>query len=76
MTGKGIWCPACEVHHYDAGDEKRTPEEWSDLVGVLILDPDGWDRMNFEESWSTPITRDDFNRRAAESTLMILNMED
>lgn len=45
---------------------KRTPEEWlaqPEYKGLIILDPDGWDRKNFEESWAEPITQEVFIRR-------------
>lgn len=47
---------------------RRTPEEWAKRIGVTILDPDGWDRSNFEESWSTPLTESEFRLRASLST--------
>lgn len=46
----------------------RTPEQWSAEFGIKVHDPDGWDRMNFAESWAEPITEVEFARRAAEST--------
>lgn len=49
-------------------DKVRTSQEWADLLGVEVLDPDGWDRRNFRESWAEPITRAEFGRRAAIST--------
>jgi len=53
----------------EAGTEKKTPSEWEVIRKIRVLDPDGWDRQNFAESWSTPITEYDFWRRAAESTI-------
>lgn len=52
----------------------RTPDEWlasPEFSGVTILDPDGWDRKNFEESWSEPINRDEMERRMCVSTVQI-----
>ncbi len=49
-------------------DLKRTPLSWSIRKGVVILDPDGWDRTNLDEDWWRPITEEDFDRRAARST--------
>ena len=43
--------------------------EWSLFLGVSVLDPDGWDRTNFQKSWNEPITLDEFKRRVAESTV-------
>lgn len=50
---------------------KRTPDEWlatPDYTGIVVLDPDGWDRSNFEESWAEAITRDEFESRIGTST--------
>ena len=47
----------------------RTPDEWCDLLGVQVLDPDGWDRSDFERSWAEPISRLDFERRLMVSTI-------
>lgn len=50
----------------------KTSEEWceeKDLeLGVDILDPDGWDRQNFVESWAERITEDEFTIRMMMST--------
>lgn len=53
---------------------KLTPDEWlkkDEYYGLVILDPDGWDRSNFEASWKEPITKDEFDRRWGESTCRI-----
>lgn len=51
---------------------KKTSEEWSKsgiLKGSTILDPDGWDRRNFEYSWYQElITEKEFQHRASYST--------
>lgn len=52
----------------------RTPEEWMKLdryKGIEILDPDGWDRQDFERSWSEPIDRKTFDARLAMCTLSL-----
>lgn len=52
---------------------KRKPDEWLALpkyAGLKVLDPDGWDRKNYEQSWAEPITEGEFNRRICESTCM------
>jgi len=39
--------------------ERLTPNEWLKdprLHGIKIIDPDGWDRKNFEEDWAKPLT--------------------
>jgi hypothetical protein len=51
-----------------------TPDYWlsrPEFYGVEILDPDGWDRANFETSWSEPITREEMERRLMSSTVQI-----
>ncbi|AXH68466.1 hypothetical protein [Vibrio phage R01] len=30
---------------------KRTSVHWAQLTGIVVLDPDGWDRQNFDYSW-------------------------
>ena len=50
--------------------DKRTSEEWQKLCEVEVLDPDGWDRMNFQYSWYEElITREEFERRLGSSTV-------
>ena len=49
----------------------RTPEEWladDEFNGVVVLDPDGWDRTNYDEDWAIPITRDVMTAKLALST--------
>lgn len=36
--------------------------------GLVVLDPDGWDRQNFKASWAEKITRGEFERRVVVST--------
>lgn len=47
--------------------EKRTPDEWCRILGVTILDPDGWRQDG--KSWDEPITRPEFMRRMQVSTI-------
>jgi hypothetical protein len=50
----------------------KKPIDWlkePQYAGVVILDPDGWDRSNFEQSWNTAITEEVFQTRLAECTL-------
>ena len=49
--------------------KKLSPSEWVDLTGVVILDPDGWDRQNMAASWTERITIDEFKVRASRSTI-------
>jgi hypothetical protein len=37
-----------------------------------IIDHDGWDRDNFEESWNERITKKEFDRRLSKSTCNII----
>jgi hypothetical protein len=52
---------------------KLTPDEWllkPAYRGMVIMDPDGWDRKNFEASWAEPITEDEFAKRMLMSTCL------
>jgi hypothetical protein len=52
----------------------KTSYEWladPKFNGLLILDPDGWDRQNYEQSMSELITEVEFNRRVNLSTVSI-----
>lgn len=53
----------------DDDGELRPSSAWCIITGIRVLDPDGWDRTNFKESWSEPISREEFMRRANESTI-------
>lgn len=51
-------------------DEKKTSEEWQKTYHSTILDPDGWDRSNFDYSWyKENITFNEFVTRAMNSTV-------
>lgn len=53
--------------------QRMTAEEWlniPDYHGVKVLDPDGWDRSDFERSWAEQITREEFEARLTESTCL------
>ena len=49
----------------------KSSEAWlrTNFNNVKILDPDGWDRKNFEESWNELITEDEFMKRLMASTI-------
>jgi hypothetical protein len=50
-------------------NELKTSEEWSKNSSVIILDPDGWDRCNFQFSWyEEKITFEEFEMRTFIST--------
>lgn len=51
------------------GATHRSSQEWADFTGIVVYDPDGWDRLNFEASWSEPITFNEFIKRASMSTV-------
>jgi len=52
-------------------ETKKTSAEWIKEVGYEVLDPDGWDRANFDYSWNKEkITMAEFQRRLAMSTVM------
>lgn len=51
--------------------ELLSSDEWLARLNIdrkSILDPDGWDRSNFEASWAEKITRDEFVNRVLKST--------
>lgn len=52
----------------------RKSSEWEEICNIKVIDPDGWDRTNFTESWGELITRSTFERRAMESTSMPLDI--
>ena len=54
-------------------DVLKTSQEWHDAANVrwpqfYVIDADGWDRSNFEQSWNEPITENEFWNRVATST--------
>ena len=49
---------------------KRTSKKWNKGCRVKILDPDGWDRSNYDYSWNVEkITRKEFENRLCFSTV-------
>jgi hypothetical protein len=49
---------------------KKVSAEWIKEFGYEVLDPDGWDRNNFDYSWNKEkITMAEFQRRLAMSTV-------
>ncbi len=61
-----------DFHKIDAGTRfLKTSEEWSkEEPSVKILDPDGWDRSNFQFSWhEEKISKEEFLRRRMLSTI-------
>jgi len=69
-----------EIMAEDDSDElflltgKRQPEDWMgqpEFEGVTIHDPDGWDRANWEESWSIALTLEEMQTRVSRCTVSI-----
>lgn len=48
-------------------EEVRTPQEWCDLLGARIADPDGW--RDGTRGWDEPIDRAEFDRRLLTCTI-------
>lgn len=48
--------------------EKLNSSQWSKHFNVMVIDPDGWDRENFEASWAEEITEDEFQHRLHRSS--------
>ena len=52
----------------------RTSEDWHNAAmleypGFYVMDPDGWDRKNYQYSWHEElITREEFETRMGKST--------
>lgn len=52
----------------------RCPNEWlghPDYRGISVVDPDGWDRKNFDASWAEQISKEEFDRRLMNSTCTV-----
>ena len=51
--------------------EEKTSKEWlKNLSNIEVLDPDGWDRSNFDYSFNKEkITEEEFNKRLMTSTI-------
>lgn len=53
----------------------KSTSEWLDIFGIsagCIIDPDGWDRSNFEASWNERITEEEFKKRYSRSTVYLV----
>lgn len=60
----GLW-PATTVA------ELKSSEAWAEELGAEVMDPDGWDRSNFQFSWyEEKISHEEFDRRFSGSTVM------
>lgn len=52
----------------------KTPDEWlrePQYSNTFILDPDGWDRSNFEKDWAIPLTEKEFRNKLMFCTVVI-----
>lgn len=57
-------------------EELKTSAQWAEEKGVVVLDPDGWDRKNYDYSWNEEeITEAEFERRKSESTTLVQRPE-
>jgi hypothetical protein len=54
--------------------ELKTSKEWQAIhAETIVLDPDGWDRENFDYSWKEElITEDEYFKRRIVSTCRII----
>ena len=74
MTTTLTWWEQLEKSQDEAieryGETLKPAPEWVSVLndGVLIMDPDGWDRSNWEVSWNEPITVKEFFNRRDQST--------
>ncbi len=51
-------------------DKLKTSAEWHKGSNITIIDPDGWDRNNYDHSFNVEkITRKEYNKRIALSTI-------
>ena len=56
--------------------EKKNSHEWkATRQDLVIMDPDGWDRSNYEASMAELITEEEFDDRVSHSTCMIYKPE-
>ncbi|WPH64657.1 hypothetical protein [Vibrio phage vB_VpaP_SJSY21] len=46
----------------------KNSEDWSKDLDITVIDPDGWDRKNFDISWSEEISEEEFLIRVSKST--------
>lgn len=52
-------------------EELKTSAEWERLDGIVITDPDGWDRTNYQFSFHEEnITLAEYVKRRSNSTTM------
>lgn len=51
-------------------DVTHPPEYWEQATGILVIDPDGWDRSArcWKDEWGVPMTYEEFRFRCSAST--------
>ena len=55
----------------------KTSEQWQRECNVVIIDPDGWDRTNYQYSWfEEKITRKEFEEKMRKSTCLLPAIQD
>jgi hypothetical protein len=47
--------------------ELMAAQEWCDLLGARVMDPDGW--RDGTRGWDEPITREEFDHRLIRCTI-------
>lgn len=67
-------CGTCPTAGFCADPDDLPPgelpaDEWCDITGIRVLDPDGWRDDNLP--WDAPITEGEFIRRAMRSTVCL-----
>jgi hypothetical protein len=60
------WCKTFRISGLQQIDEE--PDELDEKCRIFIIDPDGWDRQNYDESILEEITASEFNERLGGST--------
>jgi hypothetical protein len=46
----------------------KSSNDWQIEKGIVVLDPDGWDRLNYQASWDELISESEFSYRLNQST--------
>lgn len=56
----------------DCEAQTQSSEEWAKSIDVIVVDPDGWDRSDWQFSWfEQRITLNEFHRRVNKSTILL-----
>ena len=74
---EGCGCSSCTCGASDSTsiEERRTSSEWQAIKSdIKVIDPDGWDRRNFNQSWHMElITESEYEQRLGLSTCQFLS---